>query len=179
MMIKDSSIVAIFSTHREAELAIKALSKSGVPLKALSIVGKGYHTDEHVTGFYNIDNRVKFWGVNGAFWGGLWGLFFGGLFITLPVTGPVVVLGYVATTIIATLESALLFGGLSALGAALYSIGIPKDSIFEYEAAVKADGFIVMVHGTEDDVMRAKGVLDQTNPLTMETHDTLRPTENV
>ena len=178
-MIKDSSIVAIFSTHNEAELAIKALSASGVPLKALSIVGKGYHTDEHVTGFYNVENRVKFWGVNGAFWGGLWGLFFGGLFITLPVTGPVVVLGYVATTIIATLESALLFGGLSALGAALYSIGIPKDSIFEYEAAVKADGFIVMVHGTEDDVIRAKDVLAKTNPLTIDIHDTLKPAENI
>ena len=38
-------------------------------------------------------------------------------------------------------------GGLTALGAALYSIGIPKDSIVTYETALKADKFLLLVHG--------------------------------
>jgi hypothetical protein len=113
------------------------LAQAGFDLKSLSVVGKGYHTDEKVVGFYNVGDRVKFWGKQGAFWGGLWGLFFGGLFITIPVVGYVAVLGYLATVMISAIESAVVVGGLSALGAALYSIGVPKDIVIQYETALK------------------------------------------
>ena len=62
---------------------------------------------------------MKFWGTRGAFWGGFWGLLFGGLFMTIPVVGHVVVLGYLATVALAGIENAIVVGGLSALGAAL------------------------------------------------------------
>jgi hypothetical protein len=39
------------------------------------IVGKGYHTDEQVVGYYNTGDRMKVWGKNGAFWGGFWGFY--------------------------------------------------------------------------------------------------------
>ena len=92
-MSKENSVVAIYSTHNGAEEAVKELQRGGVDMHKLSIVGKGYHTDEKVVGFYNTGDRVKFWGTRGAFWGGLWGLFFGGLFLTIPIVGHVVVLG--------------------------------------------------------------------------------------
>src|ERR1700727_754531 len=149
------TVIAVFSTHRAAEGAVKELAAAGFEMKNLSVVGKGYHTDEKVTGFYNIGDRVKFWGTRGAFWGGLWGLFFGGLFLTIPIVGHVVVLGYLAATAISGIESAVVTGGISALGAALYSIGIPKDSVLQYETAVRADGFLVMAHGSAGEVSRA------------------------
>ncbi len=153
--------VAVFADHNGAESAIKKLATAGFEMKNLSIVGKGYHTDEKVVGFYNAGDRIKFWGSRGAFWGGFWGLFIGGLFIATPAIGPVVVLGYLAAIVITALENAILVGGLSAIGAALYSIGIPKNSVVEYEAALKADNFLVMAHGTAEEVARAKSILDQ------------------
>src|SRR5271165_4325818 len=123
------TVIAVFADHPAAETAIKKLTAAGFEMKNLSLVGKGYHTDEKVVGFYNAGDRIKFWGLRGAFWGGLWGLFFGGLFLTVPVVGHVVVLGYLATVAFAAIENALMVGGLSALGAALYSIGVPKDSV--------------------------------------------------
>src|SRR5664279_1233171 len=101
------TVIAVFPDHQAAEAAVKKLSASGFEMKKLSVVGKGYHTDEKVVGFYNIGDRVKFWGKRGAFWGGLWGLFFGGIFITIPVVGHVVVLGYLATIAIAGIENAV------------------------------------------------------------------------
>jgi hypothetical protein len=92
--------------------------------------------------------RVKFWGTRGAFWGGFWVLFFGGLSMTIPLVGHVVILGYLATVAVPAVENAVPVGGLSALGAAIYSLGIPKDSVLQYETAVKADGFLVMAHGS-------------------------------
>ena len=139
-------------------------------MKNLSVVGKGYHSDEKVVGFYNAGDRIKFWGRRGAFWGGFWGLFLGGLFMTIPVVGHVVVLGYLATVAIAGIENAVLVGGLSALGAALYSIGIPKDSVIQYETALKADSFLVMAHGTAEEMARAKTILGTASPLRVDVH---------
>lgn len=169
-MEKVNSAVAIYESHQAAEAAVKHLTEAGFDMKSLTVVGKGYHVDEKVVGFYNIGDRVKFWGKRGAFWGGLWGLFFGGLFLTIPVVGHVVVLGYLAAIALGAVENALVVGGLSALGAALYSIGIPKDSVIEYETALKADSFLVMAHGAAEDVARAKALLAATNPSRMDVH---------
>jgi hypothetical protein len=166
-----NSVVAIFKGHDDAEAAVKELANAGFAMKQLSIVGKGYHTEEKVIGFYSNGDRIKFWGSRGAFWGGLWSLFFGGLFMTIPVIGHVVVLGYLAATALAAVEGAVVVGGLSALGAAMYGIGIPKDSIIQYESALKADDFLVLAHGTADEMVRAKSILGTTNAVSVDMHE--------
>jgi hypothetical protein len=147
-MEQTDTVIAVFADHEVAESAVKKLSAGGFEMKNLSVVGKGYHSDEKVVGFYNAGDRIKFWGGRGAFWGGLWGLFFGGLFLSIPIIGHVVILGYLGVMIVSAIETAVIAGGLSALGAALYSIGVPKDSVIQYEADVKTDKFLVMAHGT-------------------------------
>lgn len=168
--------VAVFDAHDDAEAAIKKLTAASFDIKKLSVIGKGYHTEEKAVGFYNAGDRVKFWGSRGAFWGGLWALFFGGLFITTPLIGPVIALGYLAATAIAAIEGAVVVGGLSALGAALYSVGIPKDSVIRYEAAIKSDGFIVMVHGTSEEAARAKAILASSNATSVDSHNSIAAT---
>ncbi len=164
------TVIGVFADHNAAETAVKKLTAAGFEMKNLSVVGKGYHTDEKVVGFYNVGDRVKFWGKRGAFWGGLWGWFFGGLFMTIPVVGHVIVLGYLAAMAVSAVESAIVVGGLSALGAALYSIGIPKDSVIQYEAALKADDFLVMARGTAVEMARAKAILGTANPSRLDVH---------
>jgi hypothetical protein len=61
-------------------------------------------------------------------------------------------------------------GGLTALGAGLYSIGIPKDSILKYETALKADQFVVVAHGSMDDVTTAKRILERTGAVSVDEH---------
>ena len=158
-MSSKNSCVAVYKTHQEAEQAIKELEKAGFDMKKLSIVGKGYHTEEDAIGYYNTGDRVKYWGKQGAFWGGLWGLLFGSAFFWIPGIGPLAVGGPLVSTIVGGLEGAALTGGLSALGAGLYSIGIPKDSIIHYETAIKSDKFLLIVHGTKAEVEHASDVL--------------------
>ena len=80
------------------------------------------------------------------------------------------VLGFLATIIISGIENAVLTGGVAALAAALYSIGVPKDSVIQYESDIKADGFLVMARGTAEEVARAKAVLGATNPSRLDIH---------
>jgi hypothetical protein len=172
-MSNTDSVVAVFADHQGADAAVKQLTAAGISIKDLSVIGKGYHTDEKAVGFFNAGDRVKFWGLRGAFWGGMWGLFFGGLFLTIPIVGHVVVLGYLAATVLSGIESAVMVGGLSAIGAAIYSLGIPKDSVVQYETAVKADGYLVMARGDTMEVARAKEILGAHNPTRLDVHSSV------
>jgi hypothetical protein len=90
-------------------------------------------------------------------------------FATLPdsikAAGPVV------AWIIGALEGAVVVGGVSALGAGLYSIGIPKDSIVKYETALKTDQFLLIGHGTAAEVAKVKDIIESTHPLYCTLHN--------
>jgi len=169
-MAENSAVVAVYNTHTEAEASIKELQRSGFDMKKLSIVGKDYQTEEHVVGYYNAGDRMKVWGKLGAFWGGFWGLLFGSAFFMIPGIGPLVVFGPLVGWIVGALEGAVVVGGLSALGAGLYSIGIPKDSIMQYETALRSDKFLVIAHGMADEITRAKSILESTGAANVVAH---------
>src|SRR5487761_1999280 len=46
-----NAVIAVFADHQGAEGAVKKLADAGIDMKHLSVVGKGYHTDEKVVGF--------------------------------------------------------------------------------------------------------------------------------
>jgi hypothetical protein len=169
-MSKENSVVAVYLTHTEADKAVKELQRGGVDLHKLSIVGKGYHTDEQVVGYYNTGDRMKYWGKVGAFWGGFWGFLFGSALFIVPGLGPILAAGPVVAWIVAGLEGAVEVGALGALGAGLYSIGIPKDSIVKYETALRTDQFLLIVHGTAAEVAQAKDIIETTNPAQFSLH---------
>ena len=169
-MAEHNAVVGIFDSHIKAETSIKELQRSGFHMKKLSIVGKDYHPEEHVVGYYNVGDRMKVWGKLGAFWGGFWGLLFGSALFFIPGIGPLIVFGPLVTWIVGALEGAVVVGGLSALGAGLYSIGIPKNSILQYETALKTGKFVLIAHGTQEETTRAREIINRTNPEALEEH---------
>jgi uncharacterized membrane protein len=169
-MSKNNSIVATYSSHVEAETAVKELQQAGFDMKKLSIVGRDYHTDEQVVGYYNAGDRMKYWGKMGTFWGGIWGMLFGSAFFWVPGLGPLLVAGPLVAWILGAIEGAAVVGGVSALGAGLFSLGIPKDSIVRYETAIKSGRFVLIAHGTVEDTTSAQEIIRRTAPEMMEHH---------
>ncbi|WP_347986478.1 general stress protein [Methylomonas sp. AM2-LC] len=159
MSLKESSAVGVFNSHLDAENAVRELQKSGFDMQKLSVVGKDYHSEENVVGYYNTGDRVATWGKFGLFWGWIWGLLFGSAFFLIPGIGPIMVGGPMVSWIIGALEMSIATGGLTAVGGALASIGIPKDSVIQYETALKADKFVLIVHGTQQELEKAKNIL--------------------
>ena len=176
-MSNNNAVVGVYNTHIEAETAIKELQRAGFDMKKLSIMGKDYHTEEHVIGYYNAGDRMKFWGKLGAFWGGFWGLLFGSAMFLIPGVGHVMVFGPLVSWIIGALENAAVVGGFSALGAGLFSIGIPKNSVLDYEEAVKASKFLVIAHGRTAEVGKAKSILETSGATRVDTHEAHLPTD--
>jgi hypothetical protein len=158
-MAQKNSLVSIFDQHTQAESAIRELQKSGFNMKELSIIGKEYEMDEQVVGYYTSGDRMQYWGKNGAFWGGLWGLLFGSAFFMIPGVGPFLMFGPIVSWVVGALEGAVLVGGMSAIGAGLYGMGIPEKSVLKYETSLKAGKFMLVAHGTADEVKRAKAIL--------------------
>jgi len=165
-----NSVVAIYDTHEQAEHAIKELQQAGVDMKSLSIAARDTHTDEHVVGYYNAGDRMKYWGKVGAFWGVFWGLLFGSALFAVPGVGPVLVAGPLVAWIVAGLEGAAVVGGVSAIGAGLVSIGIPKDSVLKYEVALKTDKYMLVVHGTPGAIADAQSIIARTEHSSCTVH---------
>ena len=151
--------VYLFNTHQDAENAIRSLSDAGFNMKKLSLVGKGWHTEEQAMGFYSSGDRIKSWGGRGAFWGSLWGLLFSPAVFILPGIGLLALAGPVVVALVSALEGAVVVGSISALGAAMMQIGVPKDQAIKYETALKVDKFVLLIHGTAAEVAQARSVL--------------------
>ena len=174
MTTNNNAVIAIYKSHDEAESTIKELQHSGFDIKKLSIVGRDQHTDEHVVGYYNAGDRMKYWGKTGAIWGGIWGMLFGSAFFLIPGVGPLIVAGPLVAWIVGALESAVVVGGLSAIGAGLFSLGIPKNSVLRYETALKTGKFVVIAHGTAEEAIRAREIISRTHPEALEEHQLTR-----
>jgi hypothetical protein len=129
-----AAVVVFYHTHEGAEEVIRELQRSNFDMRQLSIVTTG--------------DRVKAWGKSEAFWDELGGMLFGGGPSLVPPKGSLFVAGQLVGWIGAALEGTVVVSGLSALGAALYSIGIPQESINDYESRVKRGNVLLIAHGS-------------------------------
>jgi uncharacterized membrane protein len=176
MSEQQNAAVAVYDSHEQAERAVRELQEAGIDMKSISIVAKDPRVEEQVVGYYNTGDRMKYWGKMGAFWGAFWGLLWGAAFFALPGVGPVLVAGPLVAWIVSGLEGAVVVGGLSAIGGALASIGIPKDSVIKYETAIKNDKYLLMVHGAPDMVKTARDVIARTDASMHAVHNDVQPT---
>jgi hypothetical protein len=162
--------IATFTSQGHAEAAVGALGRGGLDVTHLGVAGRGFHVDQRVTGFYNRADRIRFWGTRGAFWGGLWGLLLGVMIQTAPTLAPVAVMALTGTLAIAALKGALAIGGIAMIAAALYGLGVPRDSVPVYETAMKVDRILVMVDVLPDRIAAATTILDTAGALRVDVH---------
>jgi len=99
----------------------------------------------------------------------------GSAFFVIPGIGPVIVAGSAVAWIVGALESAVVVGGLSALGAGLYSVGIPKDRALKYESSIKAGKFLLIAHGTAEEAETARRILANTGAEELNVHQPDQP----
>ena len=162
-MNENDAPIFIYKNHKQAEEAVRLLMTSGFDPKELSLIGKGYHNEQHPVGFYTAGDRIKSWGGAGAFWGGLWGLLFAPAVFFFPGLGLVAMAGPFVSMLVGVLEGAVLVGGVSAIGAALIQLGVAKDQVVKYENALTVDSYVLMVHGDAAEARKARELLLETH----------------
>ena len=106
----------------------------------------------------------------GAWVGGIFGLLAGAAFLWVPGVGPLIVAGSLASALLGGLEGAVAGAATTGVLGWLFSLGIGKEHILKYEESVKAGKYLVIAHGSADDVTKAKQILAGTNPAELNVH---------
>ena len=154
-----NATVAVLDSHRQVEESVQRLRQSGFDLSKLSVVAMDRHPDEQVVAHYGAGGQARYWGEFGPFWTRIWASLSGWAYLDIPGAEPILVAGPLAGWIVAALENEAVFGGLSALGAAFYGLGIPKGAVLRCEAAVRMDKLLLIAHGAVDEVVKAREIL--------------------
>jgi hypothetical protein len=158
--LKHDPVIAVCGTHEAAQALVAALNRAGFDMTQVSLVGNGSASSEHAHGFFTVADRVKAWAGTGSLWGAGWGLLLGAAIVVMPPIGVVVAAGPFVAILLAVLEGAAVVGGVSAIAAALTELGLSPEHAANYESDVKADRFLVIVHGSPADVARAKTIVE-------------------
>jgi hypothetical protein len=117
-----NTLIAVFTSHEDAEKAVRKLANDGFDTRRFSIVG----------------------------------------------------LGHLAGMVMAVVDGSVLLGSLNALYAALFSIGIPKDRVIEYEQVLKTGEFLVVSHVLSFEMARSKTVLETSNPTRIDLYENVK-----
>jgi len=138
-------VVAVIDSRAQAEECVELLRQAGCNGGKLSIVAKDVHPEEKAAA--------------DAFWTAMRERLSGWTVLALPRMGTVMAAGPLGGWIATALENEAVFGGFSALGAALYSLGIAKGATLRYEAAVQAGRILAIVHGAAGELGKAREIL--------------------
>lgn len=174
-MLEEDTMVATYKLHDDAEAAIKRLRDLGFGSGSVSVVGRNFHTVEGVVGYYTSGGMARPYGKLGPFWSDLLRSFSESALFWVPGLGPLVLAGELMSRVLQASEDNVVVYGLSMVGVALFSMGIPEYSILSCEDALKRDHFVIVGQGNAHDVTRAREALAASEPESMEIHHPLMP----
>ncbi len=161
------AVVASYRSHTEAEAGIRRLSHGGIPISQISIIGRNFETHEEIQGFYRPADAALAGASTGAWFGGLFGLMWGALgWFSVPIVGPLLVLGPLAGLIASAIGGA----GLGALINGLVAAGVPREHALKYQDLLQSGEFLVVVHGDASQTALAHGILEGTGQTHLQAH---------
>lgn len=160
--------VAIYITHDQADEAFSRLQGAGFGMDLLSFVGRDYWKD--MVGSRNTGDRFLYHGNLGPFWERLWSLLQGWGVFWFFDNGPALVAGPLVRSIIATQEQGGADRAATGFEAGLSGIGIPRESLIQYEKALMNNQILVFVQGTLTEINHAHIVLNETKAINHTVH---------
>ncbi|VAW74574.1 hypothetical protein MNBD_GAMMA15-2027 [hydrothermal vent metagenome] len=168
-MSERNCCVAIYSAHQEVEATLDALHRQGCDLRSVSLIGKGIRDSGQSFAYYGSVGGVQFDGEHGEFWNrvsrmlGPTACFWGGGY------GPYAAVGSIVAVLIDG-DGLTITGGLRALGAALYALGVPGNNALRYEVMVGEGSLLLVVHGNRAEVEQASDTIASTDGVEMAVH---------
>lgn len=153
--VEEQAVVALYDAHKPTADAVRELERWGCDLNRLSIVGRDFETESEPFDDGRVDRRAKAWDRRRAFWAGMWQRLNGSAMFMIPGLGPLLAAGPVVGWVGAALERGAPADGITALGAALQRIGIPRERAVHYEARLRAGNYVVVAQSSPAEVSRA------------------------
>jgi len=156
--------ILVYENDQDVSLAIEQLQKQQFNLKTVSIVGNGNtafdsSAENRHLGIYVLDEMIQLQSKKGGLWEDMWLKFSDRLLFLLPNFGALVAMGPIVRMMVETYDDLDIRSNLSVLGAALLGMGVPRDSIKQYEEELKAGKFFLMVNAVRSEVEHCSHIL--------------------
>lgn len=162
--------IGVFASHQAAEQALKQLQAHGFAMNQVSIVGR--HADRieqddslsdtnvnDLTKTTQVDEGAKAGAATGSIVGGLTGLLVGLGTLAIPGIGPIMLAGATATALATTVAGGAIGAATGTLVGGLVGLGIPEDRAQDYHERVVNGEYLVVIDGTDTEILRASGIL--------------------
>jgi hypothetical protein len=156
------SVIGVYNNMPQAEDAVRALDQGGFPIEQISVVAQDLQSEKQVHGYITAGDLARGGATTGAWMGGLFGLLVGAAFVWVPGFGPLLVAGPLAAMLLGGIEGTLAGAAGGGLMGALVGWGVSDKHILKYEEHVKGGKYLVIAHGTNEQVMMAREILDRT-----------------
>jgi hypothetical protein len=164
------AVIAVFADFDTALRAVERLIEGGLHPDQISVVGRDLQSELRLNGYVTTGDIAGPTAATGAWVGGLFGLLAGSALLFVPGAGPLIVLGPLAAAAVGTGQGALL-GGI--VGAVLGHF-VAKRHLPKYEQLVRAGSYLVVVHGTDEEVDQARQALTAAASTDVQRHDEYR-----
>lgn len=158
-MSKKNACVLLYPNYQDARQAVEKLQTQNFNMKTVSIIGKGDASLQQHFGTSAIDKQVGFHNISARWRESLWNIPGGVLFFTLADFGALVAAGSIVALLMQEKNDMDINKGFTVLATALFNMGIPGESIKQYEEAVKAEKILLTVNGVRSDVEQACHIL--------------------
>ena len=153
----DESVIGVYPSMTDAEATVRALRRGGFPIAQVSIVARGLESERDLQGFITTGDVAK----TGAWVGGIFGLLAGAAFLWVPVVGPLVVAGPLATALLGAVEGGAIGAAGGGLLGSLVGWGVSRNDVLKFEEHLKAGKFLVIAHGSAAEIARARDLLQR------------------
>lgn len=166
----DRAVVAVLPDVDAAQDTVERLIADGIGADHVSVVGRDAQSARRVNGFVTTGSIAGPAAAAGAWIGGVFGLLMGTALLFVPGAGPLIVLGPLAAAAVGAAEGGLLGGAV----AVLLGHFVEDDERRRYEHLVREGRCLVVVHGDEQVVARARHLLEGAPAIETRRHDTYR-----
>ena len=155
-----NTTIGVYASHEKAIEAVQELKRSGYPVEQVSLIGKAVIIDDlmHVKQNKWIKNAPA---IIGAILGPILGILTGAKIFAIPGLGFLFGVG-AGFGALAGFSLGIVAGGVLSLLAILV---IKSRAVLKYHEHIEEKGFQIIVHGNEEDVKKAKEILDSHKKL--------------
>jgi hypothetical protein len=160
-MSNANAALTVFDSPHEIAAVIRQVQAINSGAKSLSIVWRDQQSSSEVTGYYKSGTHIKCWGELESQWNEIFEAISGWAIVDIPDIGRVLIVGPLSDWIANALANAAIFGGMSAIGMGLYSVGISRKSIHLCEEALKEGKCVLLVNGSAKDVEISRQVIGE------------------
>ncbi len=169
-MSEQSSVVGIYATLEAAEGAVKKLDEGQFPIRQISLVARDIQDEKKVHGYVTACDVSQAGAKTGAWMGGLFGVLVGAAFLWVPGVGPAIIAGSLSSVLLGGVEGALAGAAMGGILSGLSAWGIAKEHILKYEQSVKAGSYLVIAHGSPEEVAKAQELLKASGATDLTVH---------